>query len=491
MKVAIDGPAGSGKSTVAKQIAKQRNLSYLDTGAMYRSVAFTCLEQGIDLTNTKAVIAQAQAIDIRFEQGDAGQRVFVNDKEVTSQIRTAQVDQNVSTVAAIPQVREAMVALQRKAGEKIDVVAEGRDIGTVVFPHAEVKVFLTADASARAHRRAVEREGGNAAQQDVATDVAEEQRILEDIVRRDNIDSTRETSPLVPAKDAVHIDSSHLSVDEVCAQIEKLMDEAAAKKASELQAGAVMDDTTTVTEQQPVAAKDSWESYYETKVQDFPLHARILLKVLVVLCNAYTKIKYRWTIENLKTLLVASADRGVVVIMNHVSFLDPFLPACAMILAGRSLRPIYKDDFNRFGILHWVLPRLGAIPVARGTADVKALRRAQRALQKGESILIFPEGTRIRRPDQVPQIHGGFALMAKMAKTDIVPMAIVGALDITPYGKHYPRPKKVYCRVGEPLSFNDIKAKGRKEQVVEMERIATQKMYELRDQLMAEHPGRK
>ncbi|WP_028264263.1 (d)CMP kinase [Atopobium fossor] len=490
MKVAIDGPAGSGKSTVAKQIAKKRNLSYLDTGAMYRSVTFTCLEQGIDLTNTKDVIAVAQSIDIRFEQGEAGQRVFVNDVEVTSQIRTAQVDQNVSTVAAIPQVREAMVELQRKSGEKIDVVAEGRDIGTVVFPNAEVKVFLTADASARAHRRAVEREGGNAAKQDVATDSVQEQQILEDIVRRDKIDSTRETSPLVPAFDAIHIDSSNLSVDEVCAQIEKLMDKAAAKKASELQTGATI-DTSSVVEQQSVASKDTGELYYETKVQDFPLHARIFLKVLVVLCNAYTKLKYRWTIENLETLLTASANRGVVVIMNHVSFLDPFLPACAMILAGRSLRPIYKDDFNRFGILHWALPRLGAIPVARGTADIKALRRAQRALQKGESILIYPEGTRIRKPDQIPQIHGGFALMAKMAKADIIPMAIVGALDITPPGKHYPRPKKVYCRVGEPLSFKDIKAKGRKEQVVEMERVATQKMYELRDQLRAEHPGRK
>ena len=490
MKVAIDGPAGSGKSTVAKQIAKQRNLSYLDTGAMYRSVTFTCLEQGIDLTDSQAVIGVAQAIDIRFEQGDTAQRVFVNNAEVTSQIRSAQVDQNVSLVAAIPQVREAMVNLQRKAGEKIDVVAEGRDIGTVVFPHAEVKVFLTSDASALAHRRSVEREGGNAAKHDVATNHTEEQKIYEDLLRRDQMDSTRKTSPLVPAQDAVHIDSSNLSVDEVCAQIEALMDKALAKKASELQAGAAK-NTTSVAEQQPVAAKDKWESYYEMKVREFPLHARILLKVAVVLCNAYTKLKYRWTIENLQTLLAASADRGVVIIMNHVSYLDPFIPACAMILSGRSLRPIYKDDFNRFGLLHWALPRLGAIPVARGTADVKALRRAQRALQKGESVLIYPEGTRVRKPDQVSQIHGGFALMAKMAKTDIVPMAIVGALDITPPGKHYPRPKKVYCRVGEPLSFDDLSSKGRKEQVVEMERLATQKMYELRDQLMAEHPGRK
>lgn len=229
MIVAIDGPAGSGKSTVARAMAVREHLTYLDTGAMYRSVTDAALTRGLDLDDAQAVSELARDLDIVLDNGEQGPVVIVDGQDRTDAIRMPEVDANVSKVAAIPAVREAMVALQRKAAESTSVVAEGRDIGTVVFPAAEVKVFLTADPSARARRRAVQRQGGNTATDANAQANAEEQAKIEaELIERDRKDSTRATAPLKPAEDAVHIDSTELTVDEVCDKICELMERARA-----------------------------------------------------------------------------------------------------------------------------------------------------------------------------------------------------------------------------------------------------------------------
>ena len=225
MIVAIDGPAGSGKSTVARAMAAREHLTYLDTGAMYRSVTDAALTRGLDLDDARAVSELARDLDIVLDNGEQGPVVIVDGRDRTDAIRMPEVDANVSKVAAIPAVRKAMVALQRKAAESTSVVAEGRDIGTVVFPAAEVKVFLTADPSARARRRAVQRQGGNTATDANAQANAEEQAKIEaELIERDRKDSTRATAPLKPAEDAVHIDSTELTVDEVCDKICELME---------------------------------------------------------------------------------------------------------------------------------------------------------------------------------------------------------------------------------------------------------------------------
>lgn len=166
MIVAIDGPAGSGKSTVARALAAREGFVYLDTGAMYRAVTLKVLKAQVPVTETARVAKLAQEAVIEFVPGAPGEapQVMLDGKDVTAAIRTAQIDQNVSAVASVPAVRQAMVAQQRAIAKNIDIVAEGRDMGTVVFPDAQVKVFLSADAAARAWRRTIEREGGNAAQ---------------------------------------------------------------------------------------------------------------------------------------------------------------------------------------------------------------------------------------------------------------------------------------------------------------------------------------
>jgi cytidylate kinase len=206
--VAIDGPAGSGKSTVARAVAKRLGVAYLDTGAMYRSVAFAALRDGVDPADGEALAKLAGNLDIRL-----GDRVLVDGTDATADIRGPDVTAVVSTVSAHPAVRADMVRRQRQwAAEHGGGVAEGRDIGTVVFPDADAKVFLTASEEERARRRQ---------RDDRAPDV---NAVAADLARRDALDSSRATSPLRPADDAVVIDTTGRTVDDVVDQVVSLLE---------------------------------------------------------------------------------------------------------------------------------------------------------------------------------------------------------------------------------------------------------------------------
>lgn len=231
------------------------------------------------------------------------------------------------------------------------------------------------------------------------------------------------------------------------------------------------------------------QAYWDSRMAQFPVLSKLLLRVIVAVVWLWTKLMWRWETEDRQVLLDATQRRGCVIVMNHVSMLDPIVPYCELFYAGRNTRAIYKSEFNKVGIMRSILALIGGIPVERGTADVKALRRAQRSLQAGESLLVYPEGTRVKAGEP-SVLHGGFALMAKMAHTKVIPMAIVGARDITPRGKHIPRPGKVYCKVGQPLDFDRFEGLGRKEQVVAMEQAAWDEVIRLRDELRDEHPGK-
>ncbi len=211
MIVAIDGPSGAGKSTVSKAVAKILGFSCLDTGAMYRAVAWQALRDGVALDNEQALgtLARTHSIDFGHVEGDpAPRRVFIDTVDITDAIRTAEIDRSVSSVSALPAVREALVEQQRRIGQKGNYVVEGRDIGTVVFPQAEVKIFLTASAEERAWRRVKqnqERQVGSTAYE----------QVLADIIRRDELDSARSTSPLRPAEDAICLDSTNRTLEDM------------------------------------------------------------------------------------------------------------------------------------------------------------------------------------------------------------------------------------------------------------------------------------
>lgn len=207
MIVAIDGPGGVGKSTAAKLLASRLGYLYLDTGALYRAVAWAVLQNGADPADTEAVTALLPTLSIQIESKMDDVCVRVNDKDVTGELRTPTVSAAASVVSAIPEVRAWLLPVQRQIGQKGSVVAEGRDIGTKVFPAAEAKFFLEADAAVRAERRHRElvTAGHSGAIEQTRAELA----------GRDNRDRSRAAAPLVPAEDAHHIDTSALSVEQV------------------------------------------------------------------------------------------------------------------------------------------------------------------------------------------------------------------------------------------------------------------------------------
>lgn len=202
MIIAIDGPAGSGKSTIAKLIAEDLGLVYLDTGAMYRLVTLKALNDGI-LGNLDKIIKMLDDLRIDIKKNE----FYLDDTNVSEEIRKPVVSENVSDIAAIREVREKMVDLQRKFSESKNVILDGRDIGTVVFPNADVKIFLIADAKERANRRYRElvAKGEN----------VKIEEIYENILKRDKIDSTRKESPLKKANDAIEVDTTSKNIEEV------------------------------------------------------------------------------------------------------------------------------------------------------------------------------------------------------------------------------------------------------------------------------------
>ncbi|MFN0214032.1 MAG: (d)CMP kinase [Saprospiraceae bacterium] len=211
--VAIDGLSSCGKSTLAKALAKSLHLAYLDSGAMYRAVTLYFLENKVDYQDPKAVSEALQHIEIHFERIDGQNRTFLNGRDVERDIREMVVNDHVSPVSAISEVRRAMVAQQQALGKRRDIVADGRDIGTVVFPDAELKIYLTADADVRTSRRHLELAAKGID--------AEWEEIQQNLLERDRIDSSRADSPLRKADDAVVIDNTLMSEEQ---QLEKALE---------------------------------------------------------------------------------------------------------------------------------------------------------------------------------------------------------------------------------------------------------------------------
>lgn len=212
--IAIDGPAASGKSTVAKGVAKALGFTYLDTGAMYRALTWEVLRSKIDLSNSKSLVELAKNMKIYFKREDSNERVFIDMRDVTEEIRKPEVTNLVSIVSKVPLVRKAMVDKQRDFEEGTGLVAEGRDIGTVVFPKAQIKVYLNASLQERARRRQLEwkRKGHFVSLKEIEADIE----------RRDRIDSTREESPLAKAKNAIEISTTNKTVQQVIEEVIEL-----------------------------------------------------------------------------------------------------------------------------------------------------------------------------------------------------------------------------------------------------------------------------
>ncbi len=209
--IAIDGPAGAGKSTISKLIAKNLGINYIDTGAMYRAITYKCIKENIDVNDIQRVVDLCSRTDVDFVDNN----IYLDGQRLDEEIRTLQVSSRVSDVAKIPQVREFLLEKQREIGKRSDVILDGRDVGTHIFPDAKYKFFLNASAQERGRRRYQELI-------DKGQSVALEE-IIEDIKKRDYIDSTREVAPLLKADDAIEVDTTSMTIDQVVTYISDMV----------------------------------------------------------------------------------------------------------------------------------------------------------------------------------------------------------------------------------------------------------------------------
>lgn len=214
INIAIDGPAGAGKSTIAKEFAKQLQFIYVDTGAMYRGIAYFFLKNQFDVTDQTLICTRCTDIDLRIQYEDGIQHVICNDEDITNYIRTEEVGNAASVVSSYPCVRQHLLDMQKRLASENNVIMDGRDIGTCVLPDAQLKIYLTASVSCRANRRFEELKSKN--------EHADYEKIYNEIVDRDNRDMNRATAPLKQAEDAILVDSSEMSIEEVVEYFMKL-----------------------------------------------------------------------------------------------------------------------------------------------------------------------------------------------------------------------------------------------------------------------------
>lgn len=493
MIIAIDGPSGSGKSTVARSIARRLGITYIDTGAMYRCVTMWCLEHEISATDEDATARAAAALDIDLAYHDGVQQVLVNGTDCTRAIRSAEIDANVSSYAALPKVRALLVEKQRRLAQAKHVVAEGRDIGTAVFPSAEVKIFLTANAQARAHRRAVQRAGGDVASGSiVSTTKADEEAILANLLHRDDVDSHRKTAPLKAASDAFHIDSSDKTVDEIvsiiCARAQPYLDSAAAATSVSTQPAAARDAAAAAS----AAHTERYSWFYAHAMSEFPRASRVFLAVLCAILFPVTKLLWRWRCFDeidVRTL----AGKPYIVVMNHVSAIEPLITMLYLHHKKIPLRTMYKSEFNRHRFVAYLFAIAGGIPVVRASADMTCMHWCTQALSRGEWLLVYPEGTRVRNFDIKPPIRAGFAFLALRTHADIIPAAVSGAFSIAQARSFVHKFSRVCIGFAAPISRTSSTsphaeggARMSKKKMLELlEQESMDRVYTLRDELKA------
>ncbi len=431
MIIAVDGPAGSGKSTIAREVATCLGLRYLDTGAMYRTITLLALEQGLIPDRITEAGSLAATVTIRLEErADDLSRVFVDEREVTDEIRGALVTTHVSAVSADGGVRAALTDVQRREAARGDVVLEGRDVGTVVWPQADVKIFLTASVEERARRRHLQlaAKGGQQSAEELAADIE----------RRDAYDSSRELAPLRKADDAIEIDTTGLTIAEVVAAICAQATAAGTPPSDPPQANPPTSPMTP-----PAPATTPPAKWPLTRLVRSPLDT-LLWRVAYFLIAAIWRLLFRVKIEGREHVPL---EGPVLLASNHRSNLDPFfLGVCA----PRQIHFMAKAELWKVRPLGSIIDALGSFPVNRGEADRQAVRRALEVLDQGAVLGLFPEGRR-QRDGGFGQINPGVSLFSLREGVVTIPVLLEGT-DLIAKGR-LPRPVRVRVAFGPALDL--------------------------------------
>jgi len=404
--IAIDGPAASGKSSVARTLAQRLGFSYVNSGAMYRAVTWHVLQRGVNVHQPAAVANAIEQSRIVCDLIDNQSRILIDDHDPTPHLRDEDVNRAVSLVSNVPRVREILVARMREYAKKDNLVMEGRDIGSVVFPETPFKFYIDASPEVRVQRRQ-----------------AEGQR--DEIAARDRADSSRVVSPLVTAPDAAVIDTSALTIDGV---VDQIMQRLVAK-------GLPL-HSQTVTPRRQRMNPYYWLGYWLSR-----LLAQIFFRF---------RILYR-------ERMIQSGP--VILAMNHQSFFDPPLAGNA---SDRAIFFLARKTLLDHWFWGWLLPKLNVIPVDQEGSDRSALKALIRILRAGETTLVFPEGGRTLDGNLQPA-QPGIGLVVAKTLAPVVPMRIFGAHEAWARGSKKIRLHPITIVVGHPIFFTqaDIAERGK------------------------------
>ncbi len=419
--VTIDGPAGSGKSTMSRLLAARLGATFLDTGAMYRAVTWAALQDHVDLEDPAQLTPVIDRHRFQFEVAHDVMQVTVDGVDITQQIRDPALTASVRYVAACGPMRAKLVEMQRRFARRFGrIVTEGRDQGTVAFPDAQVKFFLTADVAERARRRQAELEATGQ-----KTDFEQLRRAIES---RDKSDENRAVGPLKPAPDAILVDTTDSTVEQSAERLFRLVAQRGGGPA-EKKEGA----------KEPLKIDRSnigksvawyWVAWFICKV----------------LCTLLFRVRVHGR-ENIPS------DGPVILAGNHQSYLDPVFCGSS---EPRRLTYMARDTLFRFGPFGWLLRSINVIPLSRDKADIATMRAVIDRLKQGEAVCLYPEGT--RTPDgRIAAFKPGFGLMCRRSHATVVPVLIEGAFEC------WPRTRKLFrlgCRItvcfGTPLSPEQV-----------------------------------
>jgi cytidylate kinase len=375
---AVDGPSGSGKSTTARLVAQRAGLRHIDTGAMYRVVTLCAREAGIDFGDGEKLGALAARLDIHLDAAsDGGPRIRVGQRDVTSEIRSPEVTAGVSAVSAHPSVRAAMVKRQRQLAKNGGVILEGRDIGSVVLPWADVKIYLDASLAVRAQRRHAELTRAG-----VATSVEDVER---DLVRRDTLDSSRAASPLVCPVGAWVVDTSNITIDQEVQRVIELGE---------------------------IAARERDE---KTKPQTRRFMYRFICAFVATIYHIVFGMR-------LKRIFKPEPNQNYLFASNHRAYSDPPAVSCRL---PREVHFVAKDSLFKVPVLGPLIRYLNSFPIRREMFDREAMAHAVDVLKRGECVLIFPEGGRIRGRE-FGTARSGVGYLAIQTGVPVVPCFVEG-----------------------------------------------------------------
>ena len=466
--VALDGPASSGKSSVGVAVAQRLGLRFLDTGLIYRALTALALREGLRPDDQPAVVALIP----RFELADDGHgrlaRVQVDGVDATDAVRAHEVDAAVSEVARQPDVRLALLDFQRRLAARDGILMAGRDIGTVVLPGADLKVYLDGSVEERAMRRI--RERGLDPQGEEAEAVREQLRA------RDAVDSGRAVAPLRAAEDAVVVATDGMGFEEVVDLVAGLVTAAAAAKAgSSDEAGSTSASASEAASEaeapKPGPARAPRPAPAAASVRAAPEKRNKLLDVAMRLDNGQTMLVRmvarvsQWFALSLGDVKVEGLEhvprRGAVILaVNHASNLDPILAGAwaSDALRTRRVHWLGKRELFDWPIFGWICAHGGVHPVDRSTADVEAYRLAARILEKGYVLLIFPEGTR-SPTGALQEAKDGMAQLALRSGAQILPIGVNDSDRVWPKGRRLPSPfprRRILVRIGEPFLVADV-----------------------------------